>query len=347
MHSPRSSRPLARLAVVLLATCLAAGATGVVSGGSAATAQPALRVETLRLPGLPGSTGHTEAHAVNNAGTIAGAATTATGVQHAALWVKGKIVDLDAGRTDVTDTAFGVNSSGQAVGQDDTAGYAPLLWRDGRRIVLRSPASSGAHQVSNCTALTIDDAGVIGGYCFVEENGTVSSIPVLWRDEVPSRPWRYGRVNAIGAAGHLAGFLGVGDNDQVLRATLDVGSGPVTLPTLGGEQDIAFDVNATDVVVGMSNGRPVVWRGGSVRALPARSGGGAAYGINRWGTVAGAAGGTLRPVVWKNGLLIPMGPSSGSATDINDRGDVVGWSTGTDTGAPRTAIRWHLVDDGA
>lgn len=343
MDSTGSSRALARLAVVVLA----AGLTGVVAGGPPATAQPAVHVQTLRLPGLPGSTGPTEAHAVNNAGTVAGAATTASGVQHAVLWVKGKIVDLDPGREHVSDTAYGVNSSGQAVGQEAGEFFVKnaLLWRDGRRIVLRQLDSPDNGQVFSCTARTIDDVGVIGGHCYLEENSTVSSIPVLWRGAVPSRPWPYGQVNALGAAGHLAGYLGVGDNDGVLRAALDVGSGPEPLPGLGGHTDIAFDVNATDVVAGVSERRPVVWRGGAVRALPTPSGTGAAYGINRWGTVAGVEGAIPRPVAWKKGLLTPLGPARGSAAAINDRGDVVGWSS--DASGRRTGIRWHLLDDGA
>jgi probable HAF family extracellular repeat protein len=89
---------------------------------------------------------------------------------------------------------------------------------------------------------------------------------------------------------------------------------------------------------------PVVWRHGSIAALPLLGGGnGAAFGLNNRGQVAGEAETNVveptcvspqvfqfKPVIWdRDGIHeLPTFPGDpvGAALAVNDRGEVVGWS---------------------
>lgn len=340
----RSRTPaLAAVVAALLAAAAPAAA-------AQTTARTSTTVQTLRLPGLPGSTGSTEAYAVNASGTVAGAATTAGGDWHAVMWVDRTLVDLDRGRAVHDDAAYGVNASGAVVGAQDvrTGHYhaRAVLWQGGRRVVLPVPEPPSGDRLYGCFALDVDDDGLIGGYCEVDVNGSVNGIPVLWRGQVAEVPWAWGHVAAVGAAGHLAGRYEPGFDADTLQAVVQTGQPTGSyevLPSLvPGEalQDQAFDLDAADVVVGQSAGRPVRWTGSRVVALPTSSGGGAAYGINRWGTVAGVDG--SGPVAWRKGQRVALSTGAGTAQDVDDRGDVVGWRTGA--GGVTTAVRWHLSE---
>lgn len=350
------SRTPALAAVVVVGALLAAAAPATAAPTTAAettttrttTTRTTTTVQTQRLPGLPGSTGSTEAYAVNASGTVAGAATTAGGDWHAVMWVDRTLVDLDRGRTVHDDAAYGVNASGAVVGAQDvrTGRYhaRAVLWQGGRRVVLPVPEPPSGDPLYGCLALDVDDDGLIGGYCEVDVNGSVNGFPVVWRGGVPEVPWAWGHVAAVGAAGHLAGRYEPGFDADPLQAVEQTGQPAgsyVVLPSLvpgDDPQDQALDLNAADVAVGQSAGRPVRWTGSGVVALPTSSGGGAAYGINRWGTVAGVDG--SRPVAWRQGQRVALSPGAGTAQDVDDRGDVVGWRT--DAGGVTTATRWHL-----
>jgi probable HAF family extracellular repeat protein len=89
---------------------------------------------------------------------------------------------------------------------------------------------------------------------------------------------------------------------------------------------------------------PVIWRHGSIAALPLLGGGnGAAFGLNNRGQVAGEAETNVveptcvspqvlqfKPVIWdRDGIHeLPRSPGDpiGAALAINDRGEAVGWS---------------------
>jgi probable HAF family extracellular repeat protein len=111
---------------------------------------------------------------------------------------------------------------------------------------------------------------------------------------------------------------------------------------------------------------PVVWRHGSIAALPLLGGGnGAAFGLNNRGQVAGEAETTVveptcvspqvlqfKPVIWdRDGVHeLPRSPGDpvGAALAVNDRGEVVGWS-GTcapGSGPHETFLHALLWNDG-
>jgi probable HAF family extracellular repeat protein len=132
------------------------------------------------------------------------------------------------------------------------------------------------------------------------------------------------------------------------------------LPTLGGNNGIANQINSRGVVAGQAetairdkhcpgpqrfNFRPVVWEQGQIRRLPTVSGDpeGVALAINESGDVAGASGtcstfsptllinlSPLHAVLWENGKPTDLGSLGGQfgnvALNLNNKGQVVGAS---------------------
>lgn len=334
-----------------LAVALSLGLCLPMSGAAAAPTTSADRsatigVTTTALPGLPGASGPTNAYAINKAGTVVGSATTAAGAMHAVVWRGTAITDL--GRSGETSSAaFGVNDLGHIVGMTGNRfDNRAVLWQGGRRYVLPAPPDpSPSDYIYGCAATSINNAGLIGGFCDVDINSSVVGLPVIWRDRSPHVPWSRGQVFSVNDSGHLAGWYEHGYNGEGLRAVLKVGSRTRELPTLipgsAGNGDQAFSLNRNDLVVGQSAGRPVRWRDGQVQALPAPSGVGAARAVNAWGTVVGVEGLPARPVMWKSGVLIPLGTVGGAAASVNDRGFVAGWIVRDD--GTTGAVRWRVT----
>ncbi len=302
------------------------------------------RVGATVLPGLPGASGATKARAINGAGTVVGSATNAGGVVHAVVWRGTTITDLDR-RGKEPSAALAVNGSGQIVGTTGMSFHnSATLWQGGRTYLLPAPPDpSPADFIYGCAATSINDAGLIGGYCDVDVNTSVVGLPVIWRDKSPIVAWSRGAVLSVNDRGHLAGWFEHGYNGEGLRAVLSDDSGLHELPALGGslDGDQAFAVNRRDLVVGQSDGRPVAWRHGMVHGLRAPSGSGAAFGVNTWGTIVGTEGVTARPVMWKSGVLLPLSRSGGAAAAVNDRGLVAGWVVRGD--GTTGAIRWRVT----
>lgn len=135
------------------------------------------------------------------------------------------------------------------------------------------------------------------------------------------------------------------------------------LPTLGGSNGTALQVNKSGTVAGYAENttvdpnctapqklqfKPVIWQDGEVQALPTSSGDleGAAYGINDSGQVIGASGPCaplsiftglymqpLHALLWETGTVTDLGSLGGTgqgngifAHAINNQGQVVGYS---------------------
>jgi probable HAF family extracellular repeat protein len=116
------------------------------------------------------------------------------------------------------------------------------------------------------------------------------------------------------------------------------------LPTLGGPRGGANDINDAGDIVGLAeipNGDPraFLYRQGKMINLGTFGGTQSeAYAINNSGDVVGYATdtvGTKRGFLYDGGSLRDLGSLGGDTTafDINDRGDVVGWSFGLDLSA--------------
>lgn len=131
-------------------------------------------------------------------------------------------------------------------------------------------------------------------------------------------------AHAINDAGQIVGI-------DTYRAALwnSNTSRPILLS--GEVQDsAAYDINAAGLAVGTFGGRASVWDAGGMRFLPTLGASSVAYAVNASGTVAGYSmpvdGGATHAAVWQGAGLIDLG--DGLATGLNDHGLVVGESVG-------------------
>jgi probable HAF family extracellular repeat protein len=143
------------------------------------------------------------------------------------------------------------------------------------------------------------------------------------------------------------------------------------LPTLGGNNSYAYQINNRGQIVGLAENtitdstcpasylqaKPVVWQHGGVQELPTFAGDpdGFGYGINDRGQIVGATGGcnesvpfsSNHAVLWPDGpsgSVIDLGNFGGStlniAFDINTRGQIVG-QAGVPGGVNFHAFLWQ------
>ena len=229
-----------------------------------------------------------EPYVIENNGLASGAAVTASGAMHAALWFQGLKIDIGTpGLGGPNSVALGVNEVGQFVGQAETS---------------------------------VADAEDFCGFKSYGFSSSTACLPFLWQDGVMTR-----------------------------------------LPTLGGENGFANQINIRGEVAGIAETSvtdptagcpvhqfaPVVWENGRIHELPAYPGDtdGVAASINDKGEVAGASG-TCTPfnpnsglylneahaLVWKDGKAIDLGnlgpnglPGAGNhACGINNHGAAIG-----------------------
>jgi probable HAF family extracellular repeat protein len=167
----------------------------------------------------------------------------------------------------------------------------------------------------------------------------------------------------------LAGMVGIfacaPDQDPTrpsdsanFTATTSGGYRAVFLPTLGGPNGHAYDVNSADWIVGESqindgsNGFPgifhaTLWVNRRPRDLGTLGGSSSrANAISETGRIVGEAqtsDGSLRPFLWTNGVMRNLGTlpggQGGSAQDINSAGVVVGWAW--NASGDQRAFKWH------
>lgn len=108
-----------------------------------------------------------------------------------------------------------------------------------------------------------------------------------------------------------------------MHATLWHGDAVVDLGTLGGAYSYAHDINNLGQIVGQSSLND------------------GAYVATLWQTGAGARANALLKATGPSATALgTLGGSSSSATGINDQGQVVGWSLGSDESSLR-GFTWH------
>lgn len=255
------------------------------------------------------------ASAIDERGRVAGHLTR-DGVTRAVLWHDGLTTDLGALGDGPVTAAPGdaLNERGEVVGTSWVAGRPhAFLWRDGVMTALPTPPGATS------TAQAVDDRGRVLG---TVDDPAGPDGPVVWEG---------GRMQLLDPDGR-SGFT------------------PVTMHEDG---QVAGQGGASGTT-------PMVWdRRIGLRALPGRGGPEArAFGLGRPGLVAGVttADGAAwwRAAVWVLGVPVPLGerlpghpaPSSSTAVDVNDRGQVVGSLSLDEPGGGDPygrAVLWDLV----
>ena len=279
------------------------------------------------------------AAAINKRGEVAGTNGTAGGKQHAFLWQNGKMTDL--GTLGGRDSgASAINARGQVVGTSLTSAPQHIhafLWENGK---MRDLGTLGG---KSSRPRALNDRGQVVGESFTA-HGTVHAF--LWRN---------GRMTDLGTLGGLDSFAsGVNDRGQVVgssstangtqHAFLWEDGKMIDLGTLGARftSSTATAINDQGQIVGTSylakvtqtgqQGHAFLWQNGKMSDLGTLGAGYAtseAAALNASGEIVGvsrSATGPARPVLWKNGRVLPLyrGSSYGTAVAINDRGQVIG-----------------------
>ncbi len=290
--------------------------------------------------------GSTESHpqAINDFGVIAGYCSVGQGTFRAFRWSAGTMTKLP-GLTSEYGVAYDINSSGVIVGKSGAPGFLgdahATLWSvDNIVSDIRPPKESGSE------ADAINAAGQIAGWQssnglyytrgFLRSTGGVYTDMGAF-DGPDSTP------DAINAAGVVVGttgsnFYAIGHAFRWVNGTMTI------LSSLGGNS-VAHDINSTGEIVGMcniTNGRRAVrWSTDGTIANLGTLGGYAtsANAINDFGQIVGfnAPDAELKPdhaFLFSNdqGMknldsLISSNPGwvLREATDINNRGQIVGW----------------------
>jgi uncharacterized membrane protein len=218
--------------------------------------------------------------------------------------------------TEIPMTPHDVNAHGQVVGDGG-------LWQDGTLTNLGSLAGPGGWS----NAYAINDAGQIVGSTYNPDGSLSASAFLLTPEDTdhdgsPDRWYRDDNHDGV--------------NDLM-----------VALPSLNGAASVAYDINNSGVVVGMSGSQAVLWTNGQIIRLGSPASYCYATSINDAGQVVGASdnfafllnpkdtNGDGRPDLWyqdanndgANDLMVRVGdwgPPYGSAAAINASGQVVG-----------------------
>ena len=213
----------------------------------------------------------------------------------------GTMTEFDSG------SILGVNNAGQSVGRDTRVvngvaiGSYASLYSNGVEVDLGLGDGSSANAINNHGQI-VGRAGQIGAYLY--ENGSARSLGL------PSGFLGSG-ANAISDSGIVAGLISKSDGtlSGVYHAALWQNGQALDLGTLGGKYSTAYGVNSAGVVVGEAD-----------RNL-----------VNQLQSTA---------FVYENGVMYDLfagtGWSGGSASAINDAGQIVG--TGVYNGAIRAFL---------
>jgi probable HAF family extracellular repeat protein len=191
-----------------------------------------------------------------------------------------------------------------------------------------------------------DAAG--NGRAFLWIDGVLTDLGTLGGDE--------SEATAVNGLGEIVGWAETASGDR--HAVLWVEGTVTDLGTLGGSRSEAWDIDETGRIVGGSEGEGThgfVWEAGVMTALPS-PGGCCSYAsaINESGAVAGyawsASEGGNRPIAWLDGEVVELGHLGGEvgeATDIDDAGRIVGWSTTVPGTGMRESAHAFLWESGA
>ena len=312
-----------------------------------AIAQPTGRYTVTDLGPVGGAPG--SPNFITNNGLTVGAAASANGSMHLALWYKGVKLNIGTpGLGGPNSAGFGVNERGQAVGpaqtsvpnSEDFCGFSanglppsgtacvPFVWQNG--VMTKLPTLGGANGVANM----INNRGQVAGYA---ETTMRDPDPACAVSQFKPVTWVNGAIHEL--------HTYAGDPDGVAAAINDNGQ-------IVGASGTCSTFNPNSGLHLVEN-HALLWeKDGSVRDLGNLGGTGGLAGnhacaINNQGQVVGhselANDSTFHAFLWtRDSGMRDLGTLPGDvaslALGINDQGDVVGGSLDA-TFSPRAVVR--------
>jgi probable HAF family extracellular repeat protein len=226
--------------------------------------------------------------------------------------------------------AYGINASGQVVGQAQTKGpYHAVLWQGGTARdlgTLPGGSSSAARSINQRGQIVGWADGTDGApHAFLWTNGTIKDLGMRGSPQSEAR--------GINNSGEITVSLYAPNVSE--RAFLFARRTMQDVGTLGGDESEACGINDDGQVVGWSktssgDKHAFVYRGGALHDLGTLGGpGSAACSLNRKGEVVGWAstGLTAHAFLSTRGIMRDLGTLGGGDSEafgINDRGEVVG-----------------------
>jgi probable HAF family extracellular repeat protein len=254
--------------------------------------------------------------------------------------------------------AFGINNLGWVVGQDGCSQAQAVLWQPTQpggttftRVdlpLLPSPSTSAAYE--------INDAGQIIG----QVNTPGRSYAVLWQPSSPS-----GSTYTVIDLGTLGGSSGVATDingngdivgvsrlasgvDRAFRWTPDSPHGTTgVMSDLGAlsSSSEALGINDDGIVVGDSDGQPVIWSAAGISTLPFSSYG-YARAINNRGTIVGASG-NLQTAIWRLRNRAPIARVAGPPAAFEGTAVTFDGTTSSDPDGDALTYAWTFGDGGS
>jgi probable HAF family extracellular repeat protein len=245
-----------------------------------------------------------EAVAINSVGQVVGVAAVGTSAAtDAFIWQGGVMTDLGLGDQSAPS---GINDSGQvAVNANSRA----MVWQNGSATDLGALGSSGASaaDINNAGQIVgTSQTGATGGFglpvshAFVWQNGAMTDVGTP-----PGTLANYpASINSTGKiAGSYSIILNTGYGAAVIARPVVMDGGTMTyLPTPSNATSLAADINSSGTVVGYNGYGAFIFDHGTLTDL--------------------------------NTLIPPMpGVRLAGATAINDLGQIVGWTSGSQSHA--------------
>ena len=238
------------------------------------------------------------------------------------LWANGALLGV----------AWGVNASGQVVGQNGCGGWGACLWQTGS---LRALASLGGRTF----ARSINNQGAAVGWSEVTPYGFEHG--VLWRGDSVQDLGTLGGVQsealAVDNSGRIVGWARLVGYLPPRHAFLWQNRAMTDLGTFGGDESVAEAINDSGQVVGWLGNvdakHAFLWQNGQFSLLPG-SEFSDAFWLNNHGDVVGTyvpSGTTFHAALWRRGVRYDLNDMVGDTTlvlswayAINDAGVIIG-----------------------